>query len=146
MQTAETVWVTTMGGTYVVTPSVDARTAAEASVVVTEHRFPAWLRHYERHGRFNVGLLVFRNDRLVAANRRGLSLVGRSWEALDDTALGELVAAEEIQWCGRCRECRAKCGECGKTPSERRCRPCCRAAARWCSWWLPAWRCPRSRP
>jgi hypothetical protein len=36
---------------------------AEASVVVTEHRFPSWLRHYERHGRFNVGLLVFRNDR-----------------------------------------------------------------------------------
>lgn len=36
---------------------------AEASVVVTEHRFPAWLKHYERHGRFNVGLLVFRRDR-----------------------------------------------------------------------------------
>jgi hypothetical protein len=37
------------------------------------------------------GILVFRDDRLVAANRRGLSLVGRSWEALDDTALAELV-------------------------------------------------------
>lgn len=36
---------------------------AEASVVVTEHRFPEWLRHYERHGRFNVGLMVFRHDR-----------------------------------------------------------------------------------
>ncbi len=36
---------------------------AEASVVVTEHRFPPWLKPYERHGRFNVGLLVFRNDR-----------------------------------------------------------------------------------
>ena len=34
---------------------------------------------------------MFRDDRLVAANRRGLSLVGRSWEALDDAALGELV-------------------------------------------------------
>ncbi|MEG3092140.1 sigma-54-dependent Fis family transcriptional regulator [Sphingomonas sp. PB1R3] len=42
-------------------------------------------------GTAREGILVFRDDRLVAANRRGLSLVGRSWEALDDTALGEVL-------------------------------------------------------
>jgi transcriptional regulator of acetoin/glycerol metabolism len=42
-------------------------------------------------GTAREGVLVFRNDRLVAANRRGLSLVGRSWDALDDTVLSELV-------------------------------------------------------
>lgn len=35
---------------------------AAASVLITGHRFPAWLGHYERHGRFNVGLLSFAND------------------------------------------------------------------------------------
>jgi len=40
----------------------DAMDAAEASVLVTEHRFPPWLRRYERHGKFNVGILSFRND------------------------------------------------------------------------------------
>ncbi len=39
-----------------------AMDAAGASVLVTAHRFPAWLRHYEQHGKFNVGLLAFRND------------------------------------------------------------------------------------
>lgn len=39
-----------------------AMDAAAASVLVTEHRFPAWLRRYERHGKFNVGILSFRND------------------------------------------------------------------------------------
>lgn len=36
---------------------------AEASVVMTEHRFPAWLKHHARRGRFNGGILVFRHDR-----------------------------------------------------------------------------------
>src|SRR4051812_7482561 len=36
--------------------------AAGASVLITAHRFPSWLQHYERHGRFNVGILSFRND------------------------------------------------------------------------------------
>jgi hypothetical protein len=35
---------------------------AQASVLITAHRFPAWLRHYERHGKFNVGVLSFRYD------------------------------------------------------------------------------------
>lgn len=35
---------------------------AKASVLITAHRFPSWLRHYEQHGHFNVGLLVFAND------------------------------------------------------------------------------------
>lgn len=35
---------------------------AGASVLITSHRFPPWLRHYEQHGLFNVGLLSFRND------------------------------------------------------------------------------------
>jgi hypothetical protein len=39
-----------------------AMDAANASVLITAHRFPAWLRHYERHGKFNVGILSFRND------------------------------------------------------------------------------------
>ena len=39
-----------------------AMDAGNASVLVTAHRFPAWLRHYERHGTFNVGILAFRND------------------------------------------------------------------------------------
>ena len=43
-------------------PVFAAMDAARASVLVTAHRFPAWLRHYERHGRFNVGILSFRND------------------------------------------------------------------------------------
>jgi hypothetical protein len=33
-----------------------------ASVLVTEHRYPHHLRHHLRCGRFNVGLLSFRND------------------------------------------------------------------------------------
>jgi hypothetical protein len=43
-------------------PVFEAMDAARASVLVTAHRFPAWLRHYERHGKFNVGILSFRND------------------------------------------------------------------------------------
>lgn len=40
-----------------------AMDAAKASVLVTAHRFPEWLRpHYEQHGKFNVGTLSFRND------------------------------------------------------------------------------------
>jgi len=34
----------------------------EASVLVTEHRYPPHLSHHERYGRFNVGLLSFCND------------------------------------------------------------------------------------
>jgi len=33
-----------------------------ASVLITEHRYPSHLSHHERCGRFNVGLLSFRND------------------------------------------------------------------------------------
>lgn len=36
---------------------------ANASVLITAHRFPAWLAHYERHGKFNVGLQIFRNNK-----------------------------------------------------------------------------------
>jgi len=43
-------------------PIFSAMDEAGASVLVTAHRFPSWLRHYERHGRFNVGILAFRND------------------------------------------------------------------------------------
>ena len=39
-----------------------AMEAARASVLITGHRFPAWLAHYERHGRYNVGILSFAND------------------------------------------------------------------------------------
>ncbi|WP_028966428.1 sigma-54-dependent Fis family transcriptional regulator [Sphingomonas phyllosphaerae] len=54
-------------------------------------------------GTAREGILVFRDERLVAANRRGLSLVGRSWEALDDAALGELVDMREQASRGRLR-------------------------------------------
>ena len=40
----------------------DAMDAASASVLVTGHRFPEWLRRFERHGKYNVGILSFRND------------------------------------------------------------------------------------
>lgn len=43
-------------------PIFTAMDAAGASVLITAHRFPSWLKHYERHGRFNVGVLSFRND------------------------------------------------------------------------------------
>lgn len=43
-------------------PIFAAMDAASASVLATEHRFPPWLRHYERHGKLNVGILSFRND------------------------------------------------------------------------------------
>ena len=32
------------------------------SVLIAEHRFPPYLRHLETRGRFNVGVLCFRND------------------------------------------------------------------------------------
>lgn len=50
-------------------PIFAAMDAANASVLVTAHRFPPWLRHYEQHGKFNVGVLAFRND---AAGLAGL--------------------------------------------------------------------------
>lgn len=43
-------------------PVFAAMDDARASVMITAHRFPAFLGHYEQHGRFNVGLLAFRND------------------------------------------------------------------------------------
>lgn len=48
-------------------PAFAAMDAAHASVLITAHAFPAWLLHYERHGRFNVGFLSFRNDRVGRA-------------------------------------------------------------------------------
>jgi hypothetical protein len=39
-----------------------AMDSAGASILMTGHRFPDWLRHYEKHGRYNVGILSFRND------------------------------------------------------------------------------------
>jgi hypothetical protein len=44
-------------------PVFDRMDAGQASVLMTAHRFPEWQRaHYERHGRYNVGILSFRND------------------------------------------------------------------------------------
>jgi hypothetical protein len=39
-----------------------AMDAAGASILITAHDFPEHLRHYEQHGRFNVGIQSFRND------------------------------------------------------------------------------------
>lgn len=44
-------------------------------------------------GAAREGVLVFKDERLVGANRRGLSLVGRGWEALDETRFSEIFAA-----------------------------------------------------
>ena len=41
-------------------PVFQAMDEARASVLVTAHRFPSWLTAYERHGRFNVGILSWR--------------------------------------------------------------------------------------
>lgn len=35
-----------------------------ASILITEHNFPAYLQHHLRFGRFNVGILVFVNDKI----------------------------------------------------------------------------------
>lgn len=40
------------------------------------------------------GALVFDGDRLVGANRRGLALVGRGWDCLDETRFEDLFAAD----------------------------------------------------
>lgn len=38
-----------------------AMDASGADVLITSHRFPTALQHYNRHGRFNVGILSFKN-------------------------------------------------------------------------------------
>lgn len=43
-------------------PVFAAMDTAGASILMTGHRFPDWLRHYEANGRFNIGILSFRND------------------------------------------------------------------------------------
>jgi hypothetical protein len=43
-------------------PSAIFSEMESASILVTEHRYPVHLRHHLRYGRFNVGLLSFRND------------------------------------------------------------------------------------
>lgn len=40
---------------------------SHASILITEHRHPAHLEHHQRYGRFNVGLLGFRNDDVALA-------------------------------------------------------------------------------
>ncbi|WBO24127.1 helix-turn-helix domain-containing protein [Sphingomonas abietis] len=49
-------------------------------------------------GTSREGILVFREARLVAGNRRGLALVGQHWDALDDLLIEELL--EETAWHG----------------------------------------------
>ncbi len=43
-------------------PIFTAMEHVHASVLITSHRFPSWLSHYEKHGIYNVGILAFRND------------------------------------------------------------------------------------
>jgi hypothetical protein len=43
-------------------PVFAAMDEAGADVLMTSHRFPAWLRRYERHGRFNVGIQCYRRS------------------------------------------------------------------------------------
>ncbi|WP_374573405.1 helix-turn-helix domain-containing protein [Phenylobacterium sp.] len=59
----------------------------DGCVVVRFHSDPNLL------GAVREGVLVFKDERLVGANRRGLSLVGRGWEALDETRFEEIFAA-----------------------------------------------------
>lgn len=44
-------------------------------------------------GTVREGALIFRGDLLVAANRRGLTLVGLGWDALDRTGFSEIFDA-----------------------------------------------------
>ena len=53
------------------------------------HSDPAML------GTSREGILVFREERLVAGNRRGLSLAGLSWDALDDALFETILSVEE---------------------------------------------------
>jgi len=46
-------------------------------------------------GTSREGILVFREERLVAGNRRGLSLVGRGWDALDELSFEQLFEERE---------------------------------------------------
>lgn len=62
--------------------------AAAAMTVVRFHSDAALLDG----GR--AGALVFDEGRLVGANRRGLALVGRGWDSLDETRFEDLFAAE----------------------------------------------------
>ena len=34
----------------------------DRSVLICGHRFPDFLRHYEKHGRYNVGIMAWRRD------------------------------------------------------------------------------------
>jgi hypothetical protein len=43
-------------------PLFSALESSFANVLITSHRLPRGLLHYERHGRYNVGVLSFRND------------------------------------------------------------------------------------
>jgi hypothetical protein len=43
-------------------PTIACEELGQGSVLLTPHRFPEWLKHREVYGRFNVGLLSFRND------------------------------------------------------------------------------------
>ncbi|MDB6169782.1 MAG: hypothetical protein JWM88_2646 [Verrucomicrobia bacterium] len=45
----------------------EAMDRASASILITAHRFPEWLKHYEQHGVFNVGVESFRNDAMGTA-------------------------------------------------------------------------------
>lgn len=56
--------------------------------VVRFHSDPALL------GAARQGVLVFDGDRLVAANKRGLSLTGRGWSDLDETRFDDLFDAD----------------------------------------------------
>ncbi|WP_427023948.1 GAF domain-containing protein [Aureimonas ureilytica] len=52
------------------------------------HSDPAML------GTSREGILVFREERLVAGNRRGLSLAGLSWDALDDALFETILTVD----------------------------------------------------
>lgn len=47
-------------------------------------------------GTAREAILVFEGDRLIAANQRGLGLIGISWSALDQTRLDEVIGAATI--------------------------------------------------
>lgn len=58
----------------------------EGCAVVRFHSDPNLL------GAAREGVLVFKDARLVGANRRGLSLIGRDWESLDVTGFDDIFA------------------------------------------------------
>ncbi|MBN9017867.1 MAG: sigma-54-dependent Fis family transcriptional regulator [Rhizobiales bacterium] len=97
------------------------------------HRILRFQSEAELIGTASEAVLVFEEDRLVAANRRGLRLLKLGWDALDTTRIGELfdkIAAGETIQPIRTRAGETLLGRFDPEPATRRSTPTIRAGAR----------------